>query len=848
MRKLVLWGMILAGPISVLTAQESPEQFLGFPVGADRELVDWQQVTGYFDQLGQHSERVVVEELGRTTQNRAFLLVTISSTENLLQLERYRQIQESLADPRRIEGVPERLLEEGKTIVLVTCSIHSTEVASTQMSMELAYDLAVSEDQQTAEILRDVILFLVPSVNPDGVDIVNRWYRQTLGTPAEGKAPPWLYHPYTGHDNNRDWFMFTQKETRLVVQKVHNVWHPQIVADVHQMGRYGARMFVPPYMDPIDPNVDPILQAGIVNLGGTLFSALLTAGKQGVVTNAIYDAYAPARAYQHYHGGVRILLEAAQTELATPVEIQPGELTSGKNYDVHTPSWNYPVPWKGGSWRQRDIIDYEKIGLRAALLHAARYRKSWLRNFYQVGRNAIERSRPYAFVVPSGQLDLQSVSDLLGVLEFGSVEIHVASESFTTDSSTWVSPPFGEEGRREFAAGSWVVLMQQPYSSFAKTMLEIQNYPTIREQGNGRLRKPYDITAQTLGIEMGVEVYQIDEPFDAHLKRVQNVAASSGRLEGEGDHWLFSHSNNAFARLTNRLLKADSRVYWAPNGFRVRGREFPAGTLSAKVSKSKTEIDELLEGIPVSVWRVRRRPQLAWQRIRLPRVGLYQGYTASIDEGWTRWILERFGFTYHSLSDQEIQQRRLSHYDIIVIPHQDPAELVQGLKEPYPELYQGGLGEKGLSRLKDFAESGGTLLFLGGSAQVPLSHWETEVENMTQNLSAEEFYVPGSFLRVQVNNRHPIGYGMPAEAAILFNNDPVFRLNRGLRLVRYGSENLLLSGWMTGEKHLADRTALAEFPIGKGRVILIGFRTQFRAQARGTYKFLFNSLYYATTK
>ena len=272
MRKLVLWGMILAGPISVLTAQESPEQFLGFPVGADRELVDWQQVTGYFDQLGQHSERVVVEELGRTTQNRAFLLVTISSTENLLQLERYRQIQESLADPRRIEGVPERLLEEGKTIVLVTCSIHSTEVASTQMSMELAYDLAVSEDQQTAEMLRDVILLLVPSVNPDGVDIVNRWYRQTLGTPAEGKAPPWLYHPYTGHDNNRDWFMFTQKETRLVVQKIHNVWHPQI------RGRCPIRWVATvleclfhPYMDPIDPNVDPILQAGIVNLGGTLF-------------------------------------------------------------------------------------------------------------------------------------------------------------------------------------------------------------------------------------------------------------------------------------------------------------------------------------------------------------------------------------------------------------------------------------------------------------------------------------------------------------------------------------------------------------------------------------------------
>ncbi|MFQ5928233.1 MAG: M14 metallopeptidase family protein [Acidobacteriota bacterium] len=850
MRKGILLAPILMISLTIAWAQEilSPQEFLGFQVGADRKLADWQQMVGYFQRLDETSGRVLVQELGRTTQDNPFLLVVISEPDTLANLETYRKIQQRLADPRKMDGTPEEMIERGKTIVLITCAIHSTEVASAQMSMEFAYELATGADDEIREILENVILLFVPALNPDGVNIVNHWYWETLGTPAEGTSPPELYHVYAGHDNNRDWYMFTQKETRLTVGKIHNVWHPQIVFDVHQMGSYGARMFVPPFINPIDANVDPILQAEIAELGASLFSALIQKGKKGVVTNALYDAYTPARAYQHYHAGVRILSEAASARLASPIRVTSEQLRSGRNYDVKRPSWNFPVLWQGGEWRLRDIVEYEKIALRAALTHAARYRKSWLRNFYQVGSKAVERTRPYAFVLPPAQRDPPSLYDLLQVLEFGMVEIHLAAQPFTVVSSKLVSPPIGEEGRLEFPADSYVILMQQPYGAFAKTLLEIQHYPELRRYPGGPLEPPYDVTAHTLGIQLGVQTYQVEEPFQASLKQIEKVTVPGASLQGKGSHWLFSHTNNSFAGLVNRLLKKGHPVYWAPNGFRAQGKGFPVGTLMARVREAEEGLEELLEDIPLVVHRVAKRPELAWRRIHLPRIGLYKSYDPSIDEGWTRWILERYQFPYRSLCDKDIREGSLSDYDVIVIAHQDPARLKIGRGEPYPDAYRGGLGEEGINRLREFAASGGTLLFLGEATKLPLSEWNIGARDVSEGFPPEELYIPGSLLRVRVNNRHPIGYGMPEEAAVMFRNNPVFDPSEGQTVVRYSSQDLLLSGWVNGEEHLSEKAGLCLFKLGQGRVILIGFRTQFRAQTRGTYKFLFNSLYYATTQ
>jgi hypothetical protein len=821
----------------------SPEEVLGFQVGADRKLADWSQIAGYFRELSRASDRVVLEELGETTEGKPFLMAIISDPANLKDLENFRQIQKRLADPRSLPEGPEGEIEAGKVVVLVTCSIHSTEIAAAQMSLEFAYEMATGSDPETREILNNVLFLLVPSLNPDGIDIVTRWYRQTLGTPAEGLGPPILYHRYAGHDNNRDWYMFTQKETRLAVGKIHNRWHPQIVLDLHQMGAYGARIFIPPFIDPIDPNVDPTLQAAIMQLGAAMASALVSEGKAGVLTAALFDAFTPARAYQHYHGGVRILTEAAGVRIATPLMLSEEDLVSAGRFDVHKPAWNFPLPWKGGQWRLRDIVEYEKTALRACLLHAARYRGWWLRNFHGVGLRALSRSSPYAFVIPAGQRDAQALRDLLEVLDFGLVEIHQAGEAFQAAGARLVSPPFGREGRLQFPAGSYVIPAAQPYGAFAKTLLELEPYPELREYEGGPLLRPYDVTAHNLGIQLGVEVYQVEAPFQASLQKTGRLAPIRPEVLGSGRFLVFGPENNAFARAANRLFSGGYSLARAERPFSVRGERFAAGTVLA-VKGQEEDLAGLLEGLPLRVRRFAAKPQAKWRNMRLPRLGVYRSHAAVIDEGWTRWVLEQEGFPLQTLTDADVRERELASYDVIVIPAQEPERIKNGLSAPYPEEYRGGLGTQGLMRLKSYVEAGGTVVFLGSSCRLPIREWQLGVQERRE-LTQPPFYVPGSLLRVEVDNGHPLGYGVPEQSAVMFQASPLFNLGGNASVVRYARDPLL-NGWAEGTEALHGRTALGEVKLGAGRVVLIGFRSQFRGQTRVSYKFLFNSLYYAT--
>ncbi len=488
----------------------APREVIGFTPGDDRKLASWAQIVDYFKQLQRASDRVKLEELGKTTLGRPFVLATISSPANLARLDRFREIQRKLADPRTInssDAEAEKLIAEGRTIVMITCGIHSTEVGGNLVSMNIAYKLASDDSPETREILDRCIVLLVPSLNPDGVDIVKTWYDKTLGTPAEGTSPPELYHHYAGHDNNRDWYAFTQVETQLTIDKIQNVWHPQIVHDIHQQGDTGSRFFLPPYVEPWEPNVPPIIQAGVNFMGSSMAWELIAEGKAGVVTNGVYDAWTPARAYQHYHGGIRILSETASARIASPTNIPFEKLTPQVGVDPKVRSFNFPLVWPGGEWKLANIVDYMQAGAFALMRNAARYRERWVRDFYRVGNDAVRERKPgepFAFLIPPLKEESfwqrDGRSKLESILARGEVEMIDAGSAFEADGM-------------KYPAGTTIIPMTQPYGAFAKTLLERQRYPDLREYPGGPPRRPYDVTAHTLSLLMGVDVIRIEKPF-----------------------------------------------------------------------------------------------------------------------------------------------------------------------------------------------------------------------------------------------------------------------------------------------------------------------------------------------
>jgi hypothetical protein len=754
----VLWSSAVAAPQSrPPTASLAPHDVLGFDPGDDRKLASWAQIVEYFQKLDTASDRVLVQELGRTTLDRPFLLATISAPENLRQLDRYRDIQRRLADPRTISSGAdaERLIAEGKTVVLVTFGVHSTEVGSTLSSTLVAHRLASDDSPDGREILQNCIVLLVPSLNPDGVDIVNNWYRRTLGTPYEGSGPPELYHHYVGHDNNRDWYAFTQVETQLTVDKVHNAWHPQIVHDVHQMGSFGSRLFVPPYIDPVEPNVDPLIVQG-VNFMGTAMAWELTAqGLPGIVLNGIYDAWTPARAYQHYHGGIRILSETASARLATPIAIRFDQLQLGRNYDPKTSSWNFPMPWRGGQWRLRDIVTYQTSGVFALMRNAARYRDRWLRNFYLIGQRAIApgEGKPFAFLLLEEGSNPDGYARLVQILLRGAVEIHRAQQPFQADGTT-------------YPAGTLVIPLAQPYGSFAKTLLEVQQYPDLREYPGGPPKQPYDVTAHTLPLLMNVRAVAVHRAFPADLRRIEQPPPLEQRLK-------------------------------------------PASAA---------------------------------------RLGLYKSYAASMDEGWTRWILDQYRIPYTSLHDAEIRAGNLrAKFAVILFPDQSPAPIVRGLStSAYPAEYAGGLSAAGLAELRKFVQSGGRLVALNGASDFAIETFDLPVRNVLRGLSAKEFYCPGSILKLALNASHPLAKGMPVDTIAWFEDGGAYELTESggssVRVIaRYGEGDPLLSGWILGPNYVTGKAAIVEANVGDGAVVLFGFRPQYRGQSVATFPLFFNA-------
>jgi hypothetical protein len=813
-------------------AVPSPRDVLGFEVGADRTLADWGQITGYYAKVATTSRAVKVDTLGPTTEGRPLVVATISTPANLRRLEEIRRNQARLADPRVLSADEEaQLVATQPAVVMIQCNIHSTEIASSQMSMELAYRLATNDTLQRA--LADVVVLLVPSANPDGEQMVTEWYRQGLGTPWEGGPLPRIYHHYTGHDNNRDWFMVTQRETRLLTNLLYRRWFPEVMYDVHQQGSAGMRLTVPPYVDPIDPNIDPLLVREINHIGAEMSLALEERGKSGVGDGATYDLWwhGGARSVPYRHNTVGILTEAASVKIATPITQRREELTGHpRGLPIYERRVSFPNPWPGGSWRLRDIVDYELIASEALVRMMAQQREEYVRNFVHLARRQVrlgETEAPYAYVVPAGQRDPAANARLAEVLRVGGVEV----DSLVAPTTL---------GGRPYPAGSLVVRLAQPYRAHAKDLLEAQHYPAIARWPGGPVERPYDVTGWTLPLQMGVEVAAVDVPLPAALPlapRTDDRAAgavgtgarcrrSAGRARGE-----FDARDTGCYRQALRALRSGRRVRFRAPGSRQ----------------------------PIDV-------------ARMPRVALYKPWTANIDEGWTRWVLEEFGFPYVTVTDSAVKAGRLrDQFDVVLVSDVSLREARDGMSaSQVPPRYAGGLGVAGLDELKKFATAGGTLVLLDHAAEIATGALGVPLSLVTVPPRADDedagragavmdaakakdaaLYAPGSILRVLVDATHPVGAGMADSAAVYFTNSVTFDVPTGpggrspARVIaRYPArgEDILLSGYLQGASAIAGKAAAVDVPVGQGKVILFGFRPQYRGQAYGTFKMLFNAL------
>ncbi|HEV7905425.1 MAG TPA: M14 family metallopeptidase [Pyrinomonadaceae bacterium] len=789
-------------PQRAAAALPSPASVLGFTPADDRRVADWRQITDYFTRLDAASERVQLRTLGLTTVGRPLVVAFISAPENIRNLAKYQDIQRRLADPRLVRGEAERdaLTREGKTVVVVSCSIHSTEIVASQMSMQLAYELAAAEDAETREILQNTILLLVPSANPDGVDIVAGWYRKTLGTPYEGTEPPELYHHYAGHDNNRDWFMLNLRETQLLTRLFWREWFPQIVYDVHQQGSTGSRFFVPPFYDPPNPHIPPLLLREVGLIGHKIAADLQAEGQQGVITNALYDTWwhGGFRTAPYYHNSVGILTEAASARLMSPVEVTREQLTRSTTRGMPSAlqsATNFPDPWPGGTWRARDISRMELTASRAVLTLAAKYRERYLRNFYELGRRGVEGTSEFGdheigYVIPAGQGKDETVAKLVGALVEQGVEVYrldkelhlmMSGSRGTVYNDLVQNPPV-------IPVGSYLIFLAQPYRANIKALFEKQIYPDRRTAG-GEAERPYDVAGWTLPMQMGVRALPIHSIREAAPDR----------------------------RLT---LVRD-----ANEARRALNLPVPPETGAPHVNAN-----------PLT---------------RPVRLALYKSWTASMDEGWTRYVFDTFNVPFQSLLDKDVRAGNLrARFDVIVLPSMRLREIVEGRsKETAPPEYTGGITEAGVENLRRFVEDGGTLVCFDASAELAVKSFKLPLRNVLEGVRSSEFYGPGSILRLEVDTAHPLARGFGKQVDAYFINSSAYELTgdeagrRAVRVVaRYAESDVLRSGWLLGEKLVAGKIALAEVTLGKGRVVIFAFRPQHRAQTWGTFPFIWNAI------
>jgi len=638
--------------------------------------------------------------------------------------------------------------------------------------------------------------------------------------------------------------MLTQKESKAMNKAAFHEWFPQVWLDEHQMGSTGPRIFVPPYANPVAANVHPFIWRVVDQIGATMSLRLEEQKKSGVIYAYAYDAYWPGgtKNTAWWKNVCGLLTEVASVRMATPLEVNPSDLSGGgKGLIEYRQQINYPNPWPGGTWRLRDIMDYERVASDALLETCTNYRAEILRGTATMAKDAIALGTPgECFKISLEQRDAPTAARLAHLMRENGAEV-----LYSATRKTFYIPT------------------AQPYGRFVSEVLGIQRYPKVKLTPGASIVPPYDITAWSLPLLMGVEVSRekLSPDEEKLLRPIEESDWPEGAVErGRAATYAVSHESNNVTRLINEVLKKKGLISLARQSFDMDGITYPAGTV---LIEAVQDISGLADRYHLKIRGLTEKPKVQVDRLKAVRIGLYKPWLASMDEGWTRWLLEQYDFTYKNLDNKEAKAGKLlENYDVVLLPDVTKEVILEGKPKreegemkyfpEFPPEYSGGIGKEGARNLKDFVEKGGTLVALASACDFVIDEFNVPAVNTLARTRSEEFNCPGSLLRIHIDPAHPVTYGMPETAAAFVNERIAFRTTvpgseitrRVLAWYPADAEDILLSGWIHGAERLERRAAALAMTYGKGKIVLLGFRVQHRAQTEGTFKLLFNALHW----
>ncbi|CAN5564263.1 M14 family metallopeptidase [soil metagenome] len=855
-RLLLLGCAILIASVMAMAQVPKPADVFGFEPGADYKLANTKMLLDYYQRLDKASNRVQMVTIGKSVLGKPLLLLMVSSEANMKQLEKWRSTSEQLSRAKIDEKQARALAAAGKAIVWIDAGMHASEVASAQMMPELAYRMATEESTEMKKIRDQVVALLMVEMNPDGLDIVADWYNGNLGTAFETTQPPWLYHHYVGHDNNRDWFTNNMPETKAISEVLYNQWFPQIVYNQHQTSPAWTRIFIPPFANPVNPQIHPGVTAGVNMVGTAMASRFAMKKMPGVVSQLRFSMWwnGGMRTVPYYHNQIGILTETAHATPSPrfyPPDSLPKTVGVGVTAATNGTEIFYADPWKGGQSRFRDAVNYMEEASMATLVLAADKREEFLYNIYVMGRDAIEsagKNRPFAYVVPTEQWDKGEALNLVNMFSQSGVEVHRATQAFQANNVS-------------YAAGAYIIYCNQAFSPYIVDLMEKQVHPNQRLYPGGPPIPPYDLAGWTLPMQMGVTVAKIGSTFTASTELIKGLApvVAGQATASSGYGYSLPRTQNASVMAVNQLLKDGEKVSVLTDE--------TGNFLIEKGSNTDAKIQKLAKELGISFTAVASKPTVAAKPLKLPRIGLYKSWVANMDEGWTRWLMESYGFPVDTLHDADIAKKDLSMYSTIIIPDQEVKQILNGhAPNTMPAPYVGGLGLGGTMALQQYVTNGGTLITFDEASDFAIELLGLPVKNVTEGLSTQQFYIPGSLIRTVIDTKHSLAYGMQPEVAAAFSNSRAFEVVKQKKegeggsetiksapepkvevIANYAKKNLLMSGWALNEdRYIAGKAAVLRGNQGKGNVVLFGFRPQFRGQPRATYKLIFNAIYEST--